>query len=92
MTTTRFLNAHLVDPSQSIDGIGYMDIDRGVITAINLGTPTKNNKIDKIIDCREAMLAPGIVDMRVQSADPALNTLKACQRCLPLQRKVALPH
>ena len=47
MTATRFLNAHLFDPSQSIDGIGYMDIAGGVITAINLGTPPKDNKIEE---------------------------------------------
>ena len=46
MTATRFLNAHLVDPSQSFDGIGYMDIAGGVITAINLGIPPKDSKIE----------------------------------------------
>ena len=70
MTTTRFSNAHLCDPSQSIDGIGYIDIAGGVITAINLGTPPKENKIERVIDCKNSILAPGIVDMRVQSADP----------------------
>ena len=37
MNAARFLNAHLFDPSQSIDGIGYMDVAGGMIKAINLG-------------------------------------------------------
>ena len=77
MTTTRFFNAHLCDPSQSIDGIGYVDIAGGVISAINLGTPPMVNKIERGIDCKKAILAPGIVDMRVQSADPGSEHLES---------------
>ena len=57
MTTTRFFNAHLCDPSQSIDGVGYIDIAGRVITAINLGTPPMDNKIERVIDCKKAILA-----------------------------------
>ena len=77
MTAARFFNAHLLDPSQSIDGIGYMDIAGGVITAINLGTPPKDSKIERVIDCKKAILAPGIIDMRVQSADPGSEHLES---------------
>ena len=77
MTSTRFFNAHLCDPSQSIDGIGYIDIAGRVITAINLGTPPMDNKIERVIDCKKAILAPGIVDMRVQSADPGSEHLES---------------
>ena len=77
MTATRFFNAHLFDPSQSIDGIGYMDIAGGVITAINLGTPPKDNKIEEVIDCKKTMLAPGIIDMRVQSAETGSEHLES---------------
>ena len=77
MNSARFLNAHLFDPSQSIDGIGYMDVLGGVITAINLGTPPKDSKIEGIIDCKKAMLVPGIIDMRVQSADPGSEHLES---------------
>ena len=46
MNSARFLNAHLFDPSQSIDGVGYMDIAGGVIEgAINLGAPQKTVKL-----------------------------------------------
>ena len=41
MTAIRFFNAHIIDPSQSIDGIGYLDIVEGVVDAIGLGTPSK---------------------------------------------------
>ena len=82
MTSTRFFNAHLVDPSQAINGIGYMDIDDGVITLISLGLPLKENKIDRAIDCKKAILAPGIIDMRVQSADPGFEYLESLSTLL----------
>ncbi len=87
MTAARFLNAHLFDPSQSIDGIGYMDIAGGVITAINLGTPPKDTKIERVIDCKKAMLAPGIIDMRVQSADPGSEHLESLTTLLAAAAK-----
>lgn len=77
MTSTRFFNAHLLDPSQTIDGIGYMDIKDGVVTAISLSTPPEDSKIELAIDCKKAILAPGIVDMRVQSADPGSEHLES---------------
>ncbi|MDC1383609.1 dihydroorotase [Candidatus Puniceispirillum sp.] len=82
MTGARFFNAHLVDPSQSIDGLGYMDIKDGVITAIGLGTPLKDNKIARSVDCKKTILAPGIVDMRVQSADPGSEHLESLSTLL----------
>jgi dihydroorotase len=82
MTKTRFFNAHLLDPSQTIDGIGYLDITDGVITAINIGTPSKDRKVERAIDCKKAILAPGIVDMRVQSADPGSEHLESLSTLL----------
>ena len=35
--------------------------------------PRKNDTVDISTDCNGAVLAPGLVDMRVQSADPGLN-------------------
>ena len=82
MTSSRYFNAHIVDPSQSIDGIGYLDIEDGVVTAISLGIPLENNKIKRAVDCKKAILAPGIVDMRVQSADPGYEHLESLSTLL----------
>ena len=87
MTAARFLNAHLFDPSQSIDGIGHIDIEDGVITAINLGTPPNESKIERVIDCKKTMLAPGIIDMRVQSADPGSEHLESLPTLLAAAAK-----
>ena len=54
-----------------------MDIAGNVITAIGLGTPSKDDKIEGLIDCKNAILAPGIIDMRVQSADPGSEHLES---------------
>ena len=70
MTAIRFFNAHIIDPSQSIDGIGYLDVVNGIVDAIGIGTPPKTGKFEKVIDCKSSCLSPGLVDMRVQPADP----------------------
>ena len=51
MTTIRCFNAHIIDPSQSIEGIGYLDVVDGVVDAIGLGTPPKTGKFSQVIDC-----------------------------------------
>jgi dihydroorotase len=82
MTATRFFNAHLIDPSQSLDGIGYLDVIDGVVDAIGLGTPPNSGKFDQLIDCKKACLSPGIVDMRVQPADPGAEHLESLSTLL----------
>ena len=77
MKITRFYNATIVDPSQSINGIGYIDIVDGQILALKLGLPNPNDRLDLKIDCKGSVLAPGIVDMRVQSADPGAEHLES---------------
>ena len=62
MTAIRFFNAHIIDPSQSIDGVGYLDVVDGVVEAIRLGTPPKTGKFDQVIDCKSSCLSPGLVD------------------------------
>ena len=77
MTAIRFFNAHIIDPSQSIDGIGYLDVVDGVVDAIGLGTPPKTGKFEQVIDCKSSCLSPGLVDMRVQPADPGSEHLES---------------
>jgi len=82
MTVTRFFNAHLIDPSQSLDGIGYLDVIDGVVDAIGLSTPPNSGKFDQLIDCKKSCLSPGIVDMRVQPADPGAEHLESLSTLL----------
>lgn len=82
MTATRFFNAHLIDPSQSLDGIGYLDVIDGVVDTIGLGTPPNSGKFDQLIDCKKSCLSPGIVDMRVQPADPGAEHLESLSTLL----------
>jgi dihydroorotase len=76
MTRRRFVNAHIIDPSQGLDGPGFMDVVDGKVAAIGLGKAPETPAPDEAIDCNQACLAPGIVDMRVQSADPGAEHLE----------------
>lgn len=87
MTVTRFYNAHIIDPSQAIDGIGYLDITDSHISAVSLGQPATDAACDKKIDCKQAVLAPGLVDMRVQSADPGAEHLESLATLLAAAAK-----
>ena len=61
MTSTRFFNAHLIDPSQGIDGIGFMDIADGFVKIISLGLPPGDNAAERAFDCKKAILAPALL-------------------------------
>ena len=76
MTDIQFINAHLIDPSQNFDGIGYVTVENGVISDCKLGDAPKPPKNTNIIDCKQSYLSPGLVDMRVQSGDPGVAHLE----------------
>jgi len=76
MTQTCFFNAHIIDPSQKLDGIGYVTVASGKISGIGTGTPPKTQMAEHGVDCKKATLCPGLVDMRVQSADPGAEHLE----------------
>ena len=76
MTDIQFINAHLIDPSQNFDGIGYVTVENGVISDCKLGDAPKPPKDTNIIDCKQSYLSPGLVDMRVQSGDPGVEHLE----------------
>ena len=76
MTDIQFINAHLIDPSQNLDGIGHVTVENGVISDCSLGDAPKPSKNTKIVDCTHSYLSPGLVDMRVQSGDPGAEHLE----------------
>ena len=99
MTRTLFTNARLLDPAQALDAPGYLLAEDGLITAAGAGSAdTTLRKDAEIIDCKGACLAPGLVDMRVQSADPGaehledLHTLLHAAASGGISTIVALPN
>ena len=66
-----FVNAHIVDPSQGLDGPGVVLVKKGKIAEI--GSTIDRDKLPKsikTIDCNGHVLAPGLVDMRVFGGEP----------------------
>ena len=77
MTDILFTNARLIDPSQNLDASGHLATTDGVISALGSGQINgKTAKAYRVIDCNGACLAPGLVDMRVQTADPGSEHLE----------------
>ena len=70
MMTILFKNAHLLCPVQSFDGIGYVGMKDGRISEVGLGTSSQETSYKRVINCKGSYLSPGLIDMRVQSADP----------------------
>ncbi len=78
---TAFINARLIDPESRYDGPGALVVQGGVIADVvrkpSLG---KLSEDVRVIDCNGAMLAPGLVDIRVKTGEPGAEqkeTLKS---------------
>ena len=73
-----FDKVHLLDPASGIDGPGCLLVENGIISRLgSAGDMGKPPKDARIISADGAVLIPGIVDMRVQSRNPALPIRKA---------------
>ena len=70
--------ARLIDPARGIDARGHIAVTDGVITAAGTGEPDKASMkaAAQSVDCGAACLAPGLVDMRVQTSDPGAEHLE----------------
>lgn len=81
---TAFLNARLVDPESGYDGPGALVVADGLVADV-VHQPTYDGlsaDID-VVDCAGAMLAPGLVDLRVKTGEPGAEpkeTLKSAAR------------
>ena len=78
MTDLLLHNARLLDPGQGRDETGFIAIADGTITTVGAGAPPAGLSASaaQTYDCAGACLAPGLVDMRVQSADPGAEHLE----------------
>ena len=68
-------NAHLICPVQGFDDISHIGMTNGSISHSSLGSPKDESGFDEVIDCQGQYVAPGLIDMRVQSADPGAEHL-----------------
>lgn len=78
MTDLLLHNARVLDPAQARDETGFIAITDGTITRLGTGTPPADliATAAQTHDCAGACLAPGLIDMRVQSADPGAEHLE----------------
>jgi dihydroorotase len=78
MTASRplvFTNVRLVDPESGYDGPGALRVADGLIEDVIQGAAPQNLSADlEVIDGRGAMLAPGLVDLRVKTGEPGAET------------------
>lgn len=77
MTTrpTAFVNVRLVDPASGWDGPGALLVRNGKIAEVAQGHDLGTLGEDiEVIDGAGAMLAPGLVDIRVKTGEPGTET------------------
>lgn len=80
MTSTLFKHVRIIDPASNMDMIGECLIEHGKISQISDHSGGITPPIDaQIIDGDAKILAPGLIDMRVQSCHPG-----AAQKETPL--------
>ena len=79
-----FINARLIDPESRFDGLGSLVVSEGVICDVSRRATFANLSSDvRVIDCNGAMLAPGLIDLRVKTGEPGAEpkeTLKSASR------------
>jgi len=70
-----FVNARLVDPESGYDGPGSLVTMDGVIAEILKKTCIEAASPDlEVVDCKGALLAPGLIDLRVKTGEPGAET------------------
>ncbi len=64
-------NARVIDPASNIDEAGSVIVNNGVIVAAGENAHNQGAPEDaKIIDCKGAVVAPGLIDMGVSVGEP----------------------
>src|SRR5690349_13829689 len=78
-----FINVRLVDPESGYDGPGALLVQDGLIADIVKGEAPNIGEAFELIDGKGAMLAPGLIDLRVKTGEPGAEpkeTLKSVSR------------
>ncbi|HQY30884.1 MAG TPA: dihydroorotase [Thermomicrobiales bacterium] len=68
MTSLRIDHAHLIDPSNNLDGVGFLYIEDGKIAEIS-PAPIERTA-DRVIDGTDLIVTPGWIDMHVHLRVP----------------------
>ena len=79
----QFTNVRLVDPASGYDGPGAVLVKDGVIADVVQGQGPSPAADIRVIDGKGAMLAPGLIDLRVKTGEPGSETketLKSASR------------
>jgi dihydroorotase len=78
------IGARLVDPASGYDGPGSLLVENGVIARVERNGHLPDPPAEaRVIDAAGAMLAPGLVDLRVKTGEPGAEpkeTLKSAAR------------
>ena len=79
-----FINARMVDPERRYDGPGALIVRNGEIAGVahRAGIDGLSDDL-RVVDCAGAMLAPGLIDLRVKTGEPgaeAKETLTSAAR------------
>lgn len=70
-----FVNARLVDPASGWDGPGALIVQDGLIAEVLKGSqPGPLSDDIEVVDARGAMLAPGLIDLKVRTGEPGAET------------------
>jgi dihydroorotase len=70
-----FTNVRLADPASGYDGPGALLVADGVIAEVSQGGALRSIPRDaEVVDGRGALLAPGLVDLRVKTGEPGAET------------------
>ena len=62
--------AHVVDPSQGIDGILDIELDQGRIVRLGQGLPAEGMEV---VEAQGLYAMPGLIDMHVHLREPGLE-------------------
>ncbi len=74
------IKGHIVDPSQGIDGIGSILIEKGMIKGLFLSNEFEGGSIHmRIIDAKGALVLPGLVDMHAHLREPGYEHKETIQ-------------
>ena len=69
------VNARLLDPESGYDGPGSLVIRDGVIADVLKQPGLESPSSDlEVVDCAGALLAPGLIDIRVKTGEPGAET------------------
>ncbi len=69
------VNARLVDPESGYDGPGALIVQDGLIAEVVRSPGVEASSHDlEVVDCNGALLAPGLIDIRVKTGEPGAET------------------